>query len=373
MTSAKIPKGPDELTNSWLTEALRQGGTVIRAAVSAHSIEPVAVRIIGGATVARVTLDYDVREDGAPRCLVAKFARTRGMAQSMEVLEPPTGVVEASFYRHLGADPGIPVPGCYYAEADAQSGAFVLLLEDMSDCRVGFFDGRPEDVELAVRHLAAFHARWWNSELLGGMPWLLPLHSETPGAKQVRSLFRGELAAALPRLREVFGQRLPETVDAIAERLGNHDDAGLADGPLTLVHGDYHPAQMFFPSERAGRFAVFDWEVAHIGHGGEDLARIIALGLTTEQRKDCEDRLVQLYHAVLSEHGVTGYELERCWLDFRRGLLYSVMLNAIAGAHIGASISEEAGADAVDFFVDILFGRLDAALRAHDVLDLLPG
>ncbi len=44
----------------------------------------------------------------------------------------------------------------------------------------------------------------------------------------------------------------------------------------------------------------------------EDLGRIITLGLTSEQREDHEDRLVQLYHATIKNQGVTEYDLDRC-------------------------------------------------------------
>ena len=176
--------------------------------------------------------------------------------------------------------------------------------------------------------------------------------------------------------------------DAAAERLLSHNLVSSVHAPLTLIHGDYHPAQMFFPldepvdrpvdrpvngpAESAGRFAVIDWEAVHVGNGGEDLARIIALGLTTEQREHGEERLVRLYHEILREHGVTGYGLDRCWLDFRRGLLYSVILNVISGAGIDPSLFQEAREDVVEFIVEIIFGRLEAALIAHDILELLP-
>ena len=73
MTKAAIPEGPGQLTDEWLTDALRGSGALDAASVSGHTWELVEMQG-AAATVARVTLDYDAAEDGEPRSLVAKFA-----------------------------------------------------------------------------------------------------------------------------------------------------------------------------------------------------------------------------------------------------------------------------------------------------------
>ena len=152
------------------------------------------------ATVARVTLDYDGNEDGAPRSLVAKFAtpytRIRELMHSLGLY-----LHEMEFYRQLDADPGIPTARCFHADMDPGSGVFVLLLEDMSESRVGDpLVGSSGDVELAVRHLAPFHAWWWDSAQLRDLGWL-----DCPGTSAFDVFSRqvqGALAGALPRARE---------------------------------------------------------------------------------------------------------------------------------------------------------------------------
>ena len=276
---------------------------------------------------------------------------------------------EPRFYQYLGADPGIPVPVCFYAQVDEQSGAGILLLEDMGACRVGTLGGCPEDVELALRHLARFHARWWNSEQLGEMPWLF--RTVGSGAEPVLDELRHQLADALARVQEVFVERLPKTLEQVAERMLSLDQLGFVNGRFTLVHGDYHPGQIFFSSGDAGRFAVFDWEAVHIGSGGEDLASLLVTGLTIEQRVHCADRLVSLYCDIVGQHGVAGYRSEHVWRDVRQGLLYSVWRNTIAAAGVDPHLLEEAPAHVVDWLVDLLLGRLSAALSAYDVPEVL--
>jgi hypothetical protein len=372
-----VPASPDDITDSWLTEVLRDSGTMRHATVTSHVTEPVKAEI-GAATLVRLVLDYDEAEDGAPRSVVAKLPSTRDIRSSQDIWAGR--LREVRFYQHLSTDPGIPTPRCYHAEIDERSGAFVLLLEDLSDCRVGTVDGRPEDAELAVRHLAQFHAHWWNSERLRDMRWFRLCPDPTaPGVDSTVTQLRDELGAAFFRVREVFGRKLPQPVGVVAEwlvaggaeRLLNPDDTELHGGALTLVHGDYHPAQIFFPAESGGRFVVFDWETVHVANGGQDLARIIVYGLAIDQRADWEDRLVRLYHATLTSQGVIEYDIDRCWLDVRHGLLYSVVANLPAASSVNPQMFEKAPADVVDRVVELYFGRLNAALRAHNVLDLL--
>ena len=371
MTKAAIPEGPGQLTDEWPTDALRGSGALDAASVSGYTWELVEMQG-AAATVARVTLDYDAAEDGEPRSLVAKFATPHA-----PIRERMHGfglyLREVEFYRQVGADPGIPVPQCYYADIDQASGVFVLLLEDVVDCRVGDgFFSTVEDVELAVRHLAPFHARWWNSERLRDLRWLP--YPGTPGPNAFSQQVHGALAAALPRAREIFGDEFPKSLTVLTERLlasFQQFTAQAGGGPLVLVHGDFHPGQIFFPTDGGGRFAVFDWQTVRIGRGGDDLARIVTMGMPPQERRSSDGRLVELYHSLLLEHGVTDYDLDRCWLGFRRGLLGSVIANVIGGAAIDLTLFEEREAETGVSAGEWLFGWLDAALSDHDVLELL--
>ncbi len=307
-----IPEGPEQLTDAWLTLALR--GVVLReAAVVAHATELAEVQGAAG-VVARVHLRYDVAEPEAPASVVAKFASPHAPIRTL--MHAFGGYrSEVEFYRQFGADPGIPTPRCYHADIEPASGAFVLLLEDMSDCRVSYGVAPVEDAEVAIRHLAPFHAKWWNHSRIHDAEFLRPPGSAADRLFSERG--RAALSAALPATVERFGKDFPPVLTAVGERvLSNFDSLADAQGELfddsgTLVHGDYHPQQIFFPTERGGRFAVFDWQMVHAGNGGDDLARIIGTGLTGEQQAASAEKLISLYHSLLVEHGVTGFSEEQ--------------------------------------------------------------
>lgn len=375
MASGAIPGSADQLSDEWLTSKLREGGVLRQAHVTTHKVE-LAETQGASAVVARVQLQYDLREPGAPRSLIAKFASPYEPIRAlMHVLG---GYLrEVAFYRHFGADPGIPTPHCFHAEIDPASGVFVLLLEDMSASRVADLASLSvEDTELAVRHLAAFHAKWWSHPRLRDLTFLR--YPGGPDDEIFLAQGRAALAAALPVVAERFGSAFPRTLVILAERVLTNLD-GTADARrqviedgVTLVHGDFHPGQLFYPSERGGRFAVFDWQTVSAGCGGDDLARIVVSGLTTEQREASEMRLVELYHSLLLEHGVAGYGIDRCREGFRQGLLMSAMMNVVAAANIDPELAVSAGLNMTEI-ADILFGRAAAAIEAHGVLDDLRG
>ena len=130
-----VPPNAGALSAGWLTESLRRSGTLSAARVVTLAWTPVDTSG-ATATVVRVAIEYDRDEAGAPTTLVAKFASPHDPIRAvihMFGLERN----EVEFYRQLGTDAGIPVPRCYFADLDAASGHFVLLLEDLTNARVG--------------------------------------------------------------------------------------------------------------------------------------------------------------------------------------------------------------------------------------------
>src|SRR2546427_3186166 len=85
MAKVKLPAGPAELTADWLTWALRETGTIGNCSVRSFEYQVIGegVGLLG--QLARVRLQYDKLEAGAPASLVGKFPAAvrekRGLAQ----------------------------------------------------------------------------------------------------------------------------------------------------------------------------------------------------------------------------------------------------------------------------------------------------
>jgi aminoglycoside/choline kinase family phosphotransferase len=363
-----IPTTADDLTDDWLTAVLRAGRVLDGARVAAHTAASVEQQG-AAAVVTRIELEYDRSEPGAPRSLIVKsaspYAPIRALMNAMGGYRR-----EVEFYRRFGDDAGIPVPHCFHADIDPATGEFVLVLEDMTDARlIRELPRDTDDAEIAVRHLAPFHAKWWNHPLLRELPFLrYPGNLED---QQFMTQARFALAAALPAARERWGSDVPETIIAVAEVLTNNFDALMErrrdafGDAVTLVHGDFHPGQLFYPSERGGRFAVFDWQTVSAGNAGDDLARILTSGLTSEQRASHDARLIGLYHGLLVEHGVTGFDIDRCLESFRLGLLTTAIINIIASVNIDPALIDEYETTTETTLPEAMFGWIADALDAH--------
>ncbi|MDZ7684480.1 MAG: oxidoreductase family protein [Gammaproteobacteria bacterium] len=104
----------------------------------------------------------------------------------------------------------------------------------------------------------------------------------------------------------------------------------LATRPFTLVHGDYHPKQMFFPTAEGGNFAVIDWQFSFVAQGAWDLARIVVTGQDAASRRERESALITQYHDGIKARGVEDYSREALEDDFRLGILVNRMIMMIA-------------------------------------------
>jgi hypothetical protein len=247
-------------------------------------------------------------------------------------------------------------------------------MEDMKDCRPGD-PLRPTvpDVEVAVDHIAKFHARWWKHPRLRELDWLV--YPDGPAFEARAAGLQLAFSSTVDTVRQRLGSQFPAVLSEACDRILAGWPAFVASripAAPTLVHRDYHAQQLFFPSERGGRFAVYDWQTVNIGCGADDVARIIAMGLRSADRVAHEHRLIDRYYAGLLQHGVSGYSAEKCRLDVRLGLAGSLSTNIMAAATIDLSLCAEREAETGVTLTYAIFDRLAKAFDAHDVLSLLP-
>jgi len=202
MAKSKIPKCPDEITNSWLNDLLRRSGKLEKAAVVNLSIEPLTIQI-GSANIVRIILQYDFPENGLLSSMIVKFVSIHKIPHAEKLRTYWDR--EVNFYNHLGSNSGISTPQCIYAELDKRSGDYLLLMEDMSKCRVGDFFGNIEDVQMAIQNLARFHAKRWNNKLLDEMPWGTFF---SPVLRDNEPLFK-TFADSLFHIKEIYDNEIP--------------------------------------------------------------------------------------------------------------------------------------------------------------------
>jgi len=355
-----IPSGPGALTTAWLTDALAAGKVIKRARVIAFVVEsPGEGAGLYGQTV-RVVLQYDRAEAGAPPSLIAKFSAA---TQQLRAAASPAYAKEIRFYREVAQRRDLPTPACYFAEIDRESHWHIILLQDLAPARAGnrLAGCSPAQAHLAVRHIAAFHAAWWEHPLLSAMQWLPdPDFGQNADAQQT------QYESWWPRFLEKIGDApLPDPIRAIGERFGPHRAAierHLFNAPpRTLLHGDYHLGNLLFASEQGGvPFAVIDWQMLRRGRGVRDVTYFLSENLLAADRRAMEKDLLADYHRLLVEGGVSGYTFDECLADYRLSLLQRLRALVSTIAVMPFTAAE------LQMHVDVLLPRNSAAILDWD-------
>jgi len=366
MTRRTIPTAPGELTPEWLTGALRETGAITNAAVRSCQAEALGEGVGFVAQLARLTVEYDDVEPGAPLSLIAKLPAAgpegRELARLFRLYER-----EVRFYKDLAHKVQLRAPRCYYSDIDTETNEFVLLLEDLSPAAVGdqLTGCSAAQLDLALDELAKFHAGWWEQPGLRELDWMPLLNDSTIVGTILQSY-----QDIWPQFVERYGSRLPPARHRIAERFGKHAATiveQLSAPQLTITHGDYRLDNMFFGSA-AGQtpLSVIDWQVSARGRGAFDVGYFLTGTLEPEERRVRERDLLRRYHTILAKNGVQGYDFEDCWRDYRLSTLYCLAYAVIAGS---VDLANERGLALGHAIVERDF----AAVEDLDAVDLLPG
>ena len=362
-----IPTTPQELTPEWLTEALRETGTIKATSVESFDMEPDIAAGVGFLGVlAHVSPQYDRAEEGAPRSLIAKFPTPapeyRELADVFRFYE-----IETRFYEEIAGEVELRTPRCYYSHFDSQTGDFVLLLEDLAPARLGdqLAGCTRAEAELCIGNLAKFHATWWESPRLAQMDWL-PTIDDPFRAQTLEDNYR----EAWPPFVEYVGDRLSPAMRDICERFGRSIPTMIGrvgKRPRTIVHGDYRLDNLFFTTSQGGdSLAVIDWQIASRGPGVFDIAYFNCGTLPPAERKRSEMDLLRMYHSILEENGVRGCEFDQCVEDYRASVLFCLAYSVLAIGNL--DLTNERG---VQLFNTIM-ERTFAAITDLNAGELLP-
>src|SRR4051794_13737880 len=335
MTDARaIVTTPKEITPEWLTEVLRAGGHLDGAAVTAVDARPLGTGQMCDSLRMRLTYDGPT---AAPGAMVAKLPAadetSRVTAATLRSYEK-----EVRFYEQLDASLAIPTPTVFHVALDEEDlSRFVLLLEDLAPAEQGdqLVGCTPAVAADAVGELVGLHAPRWGDPDLAGIEWL----------RGDRETGIAMMSMLLPNLWTGFTERYDAELGDDVRTAGAALFAHLLEyltptgGPETVVHGDYRLDNLLLTPD--GRVAgVVDWQTCTLGAALSDVAYFIGAGLTAEDRREHEERLVRDYHRGLGDAGVAGYDWEECWADYRRGAHARAVLGgaaprAVAGPRAG--------------------------------------
>jgi hypothetical protein len=341
-----FPTTPGAVTNEWLAGALG-------ARVSAFSIEPIGVGVGLVCDLVRIRVEHD---GDAPASVIAKFPSPSEENRFVALVLNMYGR-ETRFYRDLACDTPLSSPRCHAVDHDPDADEFVLVLEDLDGARVvdqleGI--GRA-DAELAVDQLARMHARWWNDPALDWVPRLC----DAPYPDAVCAAFAGAWAP----IQEICADLLTPSVRALGDRFTELIPTlmtKLSEPPWSLSHGDYRIDNLFFSDDPERPLVAIDWQLYDRSRGSRDLSYLVSQSMVSEVRAACERALVERYAGRLAEYGITGYDVDTAWTDYRIATLFDFVYPVIAGG--GLTLANERAVA----LVRTLFERFTAAFEHLD-------
>jgi thiamine kinase-like enzyme len=371
-----VPKQASDITLAWLETCLQRHRPALKAKLIDFRSRPNPKQ---GMTSSTHILDLTFAQDksakpnghSSPNKLLAKFSSNHPQAQ--EALAANRGFQrEFDFYQHFGAQSGLTIPFCYWAHYDPLANQAGLLLEYIEDTRAtSVFDGHVQDIQAVLDQLAPFHSRWWNqSEKLAALcqgqdsfivdPILAKLDL---ALTNIRQHYRAEIGETLITLLEQWIAKAHRLIPYEQQR------------PQTLCHGDLHRDQILFPRTAEGTICIIDWQMASRDSGAYDLAYLLMTGLRPEQRKSCEQSMVENYHAQLLANGVTDYPLETLWGSYRISIarIAIYFLSALAAPDIAPILAwweSDEKRKGVSFW-EATYQGLSQAIDQHGVLDYL--
>jgi aminoglycoside phosphotransferase (APT) family kinase protein len=353
---ASIPRYPGDVTPEWLSAVLSER----HPTVEVSDVDVVAIGTGQTGATYRVMARYATDPGDLPQTYVIKLPAQDDTVRDRVVIGYRS---ECAFYASVVDRVRVPTPQCYYCEITEDAMDFALLLADQAPAVQGdqLAGCGEQEARLAVSALAGLHAPSWCDPVWLDFPGIAFGRPDEAGATGMGEVARMSADITLEKL----GDRMSaEDCETFRTAMGLVEPWLLAEyDRFALLHGDYRLDNMLFDPDRT-RVSVVDWQTLGVGLPARDLAYFTATSLDSQLRAGIEEDLVADYHQALSSCGVTDYDRETCWRDYRLGVLQAPLISALGFAFAAAT---ERGDD----MVLAMLSRGCQAIRELGTLELL--
>ncbi|BCQ08314.1 aminoglycoside phosphotransferase [Mycobacterium heckeshornense] len=351
-----IPRYPHDVTRDWLAAILRDRGTPVE--VSEVTVVPIGTGQTGATF--RVSVGYGAAPAGLPDTFVIKLPAQDDAVRDRVVIGYRS---ECAFYSTIAERVQIPTPQCFYCEITEDAAQYALLLADQAPAVQGdqIAGCNEREARLAVRALAGLHGPSWCDPAwldFPGIAFARPDEASAQGLGEVARMSADITLGKLgDRMSAVDRETFTSIMDLVTPWLLAERDR------FALLHGDYRLDNMLF-DRRANTVTVVDWQTLGVGLPARDLAYFTATSLSPDLRSAIEEDLVEEYHRMLSGYGVTDYDRETCWRDYRLGMPQAPLISALGFTFATAT-------DRGDDMVLTMLQRGCRAIRELGTLELI--
>lgn len=321
--------------------------TTFSAGISSHMI--------------RIKVSHKV--NGRSKLYLLKTLAPESLPRSKEL-----GLQREALFYHLFRDRmtqvGISLPETILSYGDLNTGQKVIVMEDLSDrcIQLGYFfgpvppnnwgkdlisltsqavdleSGHPHTIDTltheAFMMAARLHGRYWLDSSLLEYRWLRGSDWIQNQGKKNWMEAQNMICCLWGTTKEkiangfssvVWDSNLISCMDASISKISWSDHINnLQHSPWTLVHGDYHPANMMWDYNKR-HIIPLDFEMVGLGSGPQELGEFIISHTDPKLRQNIEERLVRSYYQELISRGnpsvlnESTYSWENCWRDYVMG------------------------------------------------------
>lgn len=353
---SSIPRYPGDVTPAWLSAALSGRGAPVEVA----EVDVVAIGTGQTGATYRVSARYATDPGDRPQTFVIKLPAQDDTVRDRVVIGYRS---ECAFYSSVVDRVQVPTPRCFYSEITDDAMDFALLLADQAPAVQGdqLIGCGEAEARLAVNALAGLHAPTWCDPAWLDFPGIAFGRPDEAGAAGMGEVAKMSADITLEKL----GDRMSaEDRDTFSAAMGVITPWLLSEyDRFALLHGDYRLDNLLFDPDRT-RVSVVDWQTLGVGLPTRDLAYFTATSLNSQLRAGIEEALVADYHRALQAGGVSDYDRETCWRDYRLGVLQAPLISALGFAFAAAT---ERGDD----MVLAMLSRGCQAIRELGTLELV--
>ncbi|XXH03326.1 hypothetical protein Hte_009724 [Hypoxylon texense] len=310
----KLPKIPEEVTASWLSQ-------VLEAEVKSIKVDKI---LPGTASKLFITVKYGAEDDvsGDDTASRPTHLCIKGGFNPAFIQQVPWIVMlyqrEVEFFNRLAPSLDLmELPKAWWAGYDAEQG--IVVLDDLTVRGCEFGDPTqvwPVSRVLAgIEQLAALHAKTWGVKA-SDFPWLTSDYDlailslmetydavvHSPGRPEIHDYLKSQ-ERITATLKKHFASRNPKF--------------------QCLLHGDPHTGNTYLENG-APRF--LDWQIIHIGSAFHDVAYFIGGALSVEDRRTHEWKIVDHYLTTLEKLGAPAFssKQEDVVQEYRKSFLAGI-------------------------------------------------
>ncbi|MCV7411899.1 aminoglycoside phosphotransferase [Mycobacterium florentinum] len=351
-----IPRYPGDVTPAWLSAALSER----HPPVEVSHVDVVAIGTGQTGATYRVTAQYASDPGELPQTFVIKLPAQDDTVRDRVVIGYRS---ECAFYTAVADRVRVPTPSCFYCEITDDAMEYALLLADQAPAVQGDQIGGcgEREARLSVLALAGLHGPSWCDPCWLDLPGLAFPRPDEDMAQGLGEVAKMSAEITLEKLGDRMSaedrETFTTTMGLVAPWLSTERDR------FALLHGDYRLDNLLFDPAHTW-VSVVDWQTLGVGLPARDLAYFTATSLNSELRSAIERDLVDDYQRALRGYGVTGYDRETCWRDYRLGMPQALLISALGFAF---ATSTERGDD----MVLAMLGRGCQAVRDLGTLELL--